>query len=376
MGAVFGVADAQGEKWRKLRKAVNGPFTLPKMKKYMEFFTKSNNFMLEFLGEEAAKGEKMDVRELSRRYIINTIGAVGLGMDVNAFKDKDCELMKQGSALGEMWRFMVVMMMPSIATLFRVQVYNPKAESWFTTVMRRLIKSNQGGNDVLSTLIKIHQEDPENFDQTNVEKTMLQFFFDGYHTSADATTGVIAFLVTNPECMSKLRDEVDEVFENKDGGDINLTDSELIGMTYLECVVSEAMRLMGLPATSRRVNKPWKVPGTEMILPVGVSVFIPWKSLQMDPEIWENPDEFNPERFNAENKAKIQSGTYGPFGLGPRGCLGSSYAKFMMKMMIVYLVRFYDLENCDNLPKDFKMDPETLFVPMGGLKIKFHKRNV
>ena len=97
----------------------------------------------------------------------------------------------------------------------------------------------------------------------------------------------------------------------------------------------------------------------------------------MDSEFWENPTEFNPDRWNAENKAKIRTGTYGPFGLGPRACLGNNFAKFMMKMVIIYILRFYDVENCDNLAKDFKMDPNTLFLtPIGGLKVKLHKRDV
>ena len=54
---MFGVADAQGDKWRKLRKSVNGPFALPKMKSYMESFTKSNKSMLKYLEEEAPKGD-------------------------------------------------------------------------------------------------------------------------------------------------------------------------------------------------------------------------------------------------------------------------------------------------------------------------------
>ena len=377
MGAVFGVADAQGDRWRRLRKAVNGPFSLPKMKRYMEFFRKSNNSLLEFLGEEAAKGDKVDMRDLIQRYVVNTMGAVGLGMEVNAFKDKDCELMKNGSALSEMWRWLVIMMMPSIAALFRVQCYNPKAENWFTSLLRRLMKSkNEGGNDVLSVLMKIHQEDPEDFDQLAVEKTILQFFFDGYNSTADAITGALALIITNPKCMAKLREEVDEVFENKDDGDIEVTDSEINGMNYLDCVVLEAMRFLTIPATSRRVTKPYKIPGTETTLPVGVAVFIPWHALCMDPEFWENPTEFNPERFNAENKPKIRAGTYNPFGSGPRACLGSNYAKFQMKMVIAYLLRFFDIENCDNLPKNFEIDPNTLFTPKDGLKVKFHKRDV
>ena len=377
MGQLFGIADAQGDRWRRLRKAVNGPFALPKMKSYMEFFSKANKSILGFLEEESGKGEKMDVRDLVRRYVINTVGAVALGMDVNAFVDRDCELMKQGSSLSEMWRWIVVMMMPSIAALFKVQVYNQKAEKWFTSLMRRYIKTKPlDGNDVLSLLMKIHREDPKDFDQVGVEKTILQFFFDGYNSSSDAITGVIAFIVANPDCMTRLREEIDEVFENKDDGDIEITQSELVGMSYLDGCVNEALRIAALPATSRRVTKAYKIPGTEITLPVGVSVLIPLKSLHLDPEFWENPTEFNPDRWNAENKSKIRSGTYGPFGMGPRACLGSIFAKFMMKMIIVYMVRFFEIENCDNLPKNFELDPNCLFAPLGGLNVKFHKREI
>ena len=377
MGALFGVADAQGDRWRRLRKAVNGPFALPKMKSYMEFFTKSNKSMLEYLEEEAPKGDKLDVRDFVRRYVINTVGAVALGMEVDAYKDKDCALMKYGSGLSEMWRWLVVIMIPSIAALFKVQVYNQKSEKWFTSLMRRYIKTKPlDGNDVLSHLMKIHREDPNDFDQIGVEKTILQFFFDGYNTSSDVITGLIAFLVANPECMSKLQEEVDEVFENKDDGDIDITPADLLGMSYLDACVSEGMRIASLPATSRRVTKAWKIPGTNTILPEGVSVLLPLLSLHMDSEFWENPTEFNPDRWNAENKAKIRTGTYGPFGLGPRACLGNNFAKFMMKMVIIYMVRFYDVENCDNLAKDFKIDPSNIFSPLGGLKVKLHKRDV
>ena len=166
------------------------------------------------------------------------------------------------------------------------------------------------------------------------------------------------------------------VFENKVDGDIEISHSDIIGMNYLDGVVNEGLRIAALPATSRRVTKAWKIPGTDITLPEGVSVMIPLASLHMDPEFWENPTEFDPERWNAENKSKIRTGTYGPFGMGPRACLGSNFAKFMMKMIIVYMARFYDVENCDNLPKDFKRDPTTLFTPLGGLKVKLHKRDV
>merc|ERR1739848_199886 len=114
--------------------------------------------------------------------------------------------------------------------------------------------------------------------------------------------------------------------------------------------------MAAVSVTSRRVTKPWTIPGTDITVPVGVGVYIPIMSFHKDPEYWENPEEFNPERFNADNKSKIRTGTYAPFGLGPRQCLGNNYAKFTMKIILIYLVRFFYLENVENLPKDFKMD--------------------
>ena len=380
MGNVFGVADAQGDKWRKLRKMVNGPFTLPKMKKYLEYFLKANKDMVNYVSEESAKVEKMDVEDLVRRSVVNTLGSVGFGMEINAFKDKECEFMKQGAKLSEMWRWLVIIMLPSVATLFRVNCYNQKAEDWFNSLMRRHIevkrKNVKSSNDVLSTLIKIQEENPDDFDQIALEKTVMQYLFDGYNTTAGAATGIIGFLIAHPEVLSKLQAEVDEVFDAKEEGDIDLSDTDVNEMIYLDCIISEGMRMAAVSVTSRRVTKPWTIPGTDITVPVGVGVYIPIMSFHKDPVYWENPEEFNPERFNTDNKSKIRTGTYAPFGLGPRQCLGNNYAKFTMKIILIYLVRFFDLENIENLPKDFKMDPNTLFTPLGGCRAKFHKRNL
>ena len=72
MGNVFGIADAQGDKWRRLRKAVNGPFSVPKMKKYSDCFVKVNKKMVEFVKEKALKDEKIEDRDFIRRSVRNT----------------------------------------------------------------------------------------------------------------------------------------------------------------------------------------------------------------------------------------------------------------------------------------------------------------
>ena len=379
MGNVFGIADAQGDKWRRLRKAVNGPFSIPKMKKYIDCFVKVNKEMAEFVKEEAVKDEKVEAKDFIQKSVMNTLSTVGFSVDANAFKDTDSEMVNMGNALSEMWRWMVITMLPSIATLFRVNCYNQKAEKWFTSLMRKIIGSRKGqeteNKDILSTLVKIHEDDLNELDQECMEKTMVQFIFDGYNTTSDACTGVLAHIATHPEVVEKLREEIDAVFDAKEDGDIDVTDTDVIGMNYLDCVVSEQQRLNnGNFATARRVTKPWTIPGADLTLPVGVGIYLPIGSFHRDPDYWDNPLEFNPERFNAENKSKIKTGTYAPFGLGPRKCLGSNYAILTIKFILIYLIRFFDVENCEKIPKKFELDPYALGLPKGGLRVKFHNR--
>ena len=122
MGNVFEIADAQGDKWRRLRKAVNGPFSVPKMKKYSDFFVKVNEEMLEFVKEEAVKDEKVQAKDFIRKSGINTLSTVGFSVDANAFKDTDSEMVKMRNALSEIWRWIVIIMLPSIAPIFRVNL--------------------------------------------------------------------------------------------------------------------------------------------------------------------------------------------------------------------------------------------------------------
>ena len=88
-----------------------------------------------------------------------------------------------------------------------------------------------------------------------------------------------------------------------------------------------------------------------MIIPIGTEIVVPVAGIHKDPDFWESPEDFNPERFSSQNKGKIKSGTYLPFGSGPRHCLGMNYARLHIKITITHILRNYELHNSENLPK-------------------------
>lgn len=68
----------------------------------------------------------------------------------------------------------------------------------------------------------------------------------------------------------------------------------------------------------------YKLPGTNLIIKKGTSIFISNMGLQYDPKYFPDPDRFVPERFTEENRKLLNPYTYLPFGAGPRVCIGKS----------------------------------------------------
>lgn len=66
-------------------------------------------------------------------------------------------------------------------------------------------------------------------------------------------------------------------------------------------------------------------------------------ALQRDPNHFPDPDRFDPERFNEENKKSINPYTFIPFGIGPRGCIGSRFALLETKALFFNLLRNFEL---------------------------------
>ena len=70
-------------------------------------------------------------------------------------------------------------------------------------------------------------------------------------------------------------------------------------------------------------------------------VQIPVAGLHLDPDFWENPEDYNPDRFLPENKNEIKPFTYLPFGLGPRNCIAMRFALMETKTCLAEFVLNY-----------------------------------
>lgn len=80
-----------------------------------------------------------------------------------------------------------------------------------------------------------------------------------------------------------------------------------------------------MPVIPRICVEDYKIPGTNSMINKGIKAFIPVFALHRDPEFFPDPEKFDPERFNEDNKQNIPAFSYIPFGEGPRNCIGDYF---------------------------------------------------
>lgn len=155
-------------------------------------------------------------------------------------------------------------------------------------------------------------------------------------------------LARNPEIQKKVHLELDKALEK--AGPDGLTYEMLGELKYLGACIDEALRKYSVvPFLFREARVDYKVADSNLIIPKGTNVVIPIFGFHRDPDIFENPMEFKPERFvNSPNGGGKSEGIfYAPFGDGPRNCIGMRMGKLTTKIGLTVILSKYNLELSD-----------------------------
>ncbi|XP_077491190.1 cytochrome P450 3A14-like [Amblyomma americanum] len=151
------------------------------------------------------------------------------------------------------------------------------------------------------------------------------------------------------------------------------TFEEVSSLTYLNQVILESHRLYPpLPGSVRRVSLEDYSEGGVRI-PKGTDVFVPALDIHYDPNIWPEPEKFDPDRFSPENASSIKPTSYLAFGLGPRMCIATALAQTEIALIVAMLVSQYKLElPAEESPNSQEVYTATALLgqPRPGLRIK------
>ena len=171
---------------------------------------------------------------------------------------------------------------------------------------------------------------------------MQDIFVAGTDTSAITIEWALAELINHPDMMKKAREEIDSVV----GKNRLVEESDIINLPYLQALVKETLRFHPpSPISIRESTEDCSINGYE--IPAKTRVFINVWAINRDPNHWENPLEFRPERFIVEDgKSQLdvrgQHYHYFPFGSGRRACPGTTLALHMVHSTLADMVQCFD----------------------------------
>jgi len=185
------------------------------------------------------------------------------------------------------------------------------------------------------------------------------FFFAGFDTTSNLLQALTFHLAKNPEVQEELYREISEVREALNGKPV--TYEALLKMKFMDMIVSEGLRIQPpAPQIDRSCTKPYKMDlgnGKSVTIQKGDIILLPFYQLHHDPEYFPNPEKFDPYRFSDDKKDSIVAGSYLPFGLGPRACIGSRFALMEAKLLLFNVIANFEIKQSAKTPKELTFEP-------------------
>lgn len=154
-------------------------------------------------------------------------------------------------------------------------------------------------------------------------------------------------LAQNPQAQKTLKEEIRRVL----GDRTEITAQDINEMKYMKKVMQETLRLYAIiPFVTREVTQDVIFEESKVKVKKGYTVMIPLFIMHRDGEMFENPSDFIPERFDGIEGIGSAKHGYFPFGYGPRTCIGNQLAFVETTVMFAQLLQRYTFE----LDKNFK----------------------
>jgi cytochrome P450 len=207
-----------------------------------------------------------------------------------------------------------------------------------TTIAERQRQGNlQESRDILGLLLATEDEEGNRLSEVEVINQALLLLFAGHETTATLLSWLLFELGSHPEWRDRLRLEQAEVVGNEP-----LSLSHLKQFPQLTCALKEAERLYPpVYSIPRGVVKDIEYAGYH--IPAGWYVDVSPMLTHRLPELYPNPELFDPDRFAPprEEDKKHPFALIG-FGSGPHSCLGFEFAQMEMKIILSTLLRHYD----------------------------------
>jgi cytochrome P450 len=330
-----GLLTNEGSGWLRQRRLCQPAFHRERMASYGHTMAAYTEEMLATWHDTEVRDIHQEMMQLTMRIVAKVLFSVEVKEDTERVAGALNVLMRHTSG-GRMILPPILRHLP-VPALMRVKRAVRELDEIVNRIIRQRRASRQDTGDLLSMLMAARDEDGSGMTDRQLRDEVLTFLLAGHETTAVSLSWTWYLLSQHPEVEQKLREELSQAL----GGRTPQLE-DLPRLPYIDKVVKESMRLYP-PAWSlaRTVVKEIELAGYR--LPVGANVVMSQWILHRDPRFFEQPEQFNPDRWTAEAAQHLPKFAYFPFGGGPRLCIGASFAMMEANLLLAAIAQRFQL---------------------------------
>ncbi|XP_046579169.1 cytochrome P450 3A29-like [Haliotis rubra] len=393
--SVFFLEDAP---WKRVRSIISPTFSSGKLRHMCAAINQCGATLSKNFCADMKKKEGVNMKEYFGAYTMDVITQTVFGVKVDSQNDFNNPFVTNAKAiftLPKARRILPVLagLVPGLEHILLklgLGVFPQRVLDFFQTAVTEIMKQRQNDSkeqqkkrsDFLQLLMEAEIEDDADDDTDTASGQMsdkhtvrrlsvdeivgqgIIFFIAGYDTTASTLTFASYCLAMNQDAQEKAYKEIREVLGNA------VPDYDNIWkLKYLDNVITETLRLYPPgPVLTRRASETVQI--KDYTITEGQVVFIPIFAMQRDPELFQDPDSFRPERHDE----KINPLTFLSFGYGPRMCVGMRLALMETKIALIHLLRTIKLEPMPDTQEVMTFKISNILTPEKEIRLKLSSR--
>lgn len=334
-----GLITSNGWLWQEQRNLAQPEF---RKQKVDEMFGPMKSCVQELIArwEQSAKINKpvdvhADMGRLAIRIIDQTIFGMNFGPEINQMRNALNVIYRE-----MYWRMTHIFNVPFFVPTDRNREFNKSLHLMHHLADRIIKKHTASDKDSFVTRItNIGEKIPGllNSPQSKID-AVLSYLVPGHESTANTLSWACYQMSLNPEIEKKNFEELNKVLKGAE-----LTFQNLQELKYIDQIIMETLRMYPPVWNNSRVAIKKDEIGGYPIVP-GTTVIICPYALHRNPQFWQNPEQFNPQRFEPDKLKTINPYVYLPFGVGPRKCIGAGFAILEIKLALAMITQKFRMK--------------------------------
>ena len=371
----------RGERWKEVRNVLSPVFTSSKMKSMFKLMSECAERYGNILSNLTEKERVLDLKEILTRYTNDTIATCAFGIPLDTMADPKNKFYLYGrevSTFGTLTllKFLLVQQAPRLSRMLGVKIVRPEIEDFYIDLVAGTIKARKEKGIYRPDLLQLLMEASDKLGpgkELTIEDMAANatvFLSGGLENIANLVCFAAYEIALTKRVQERLQNEIDGVLEQCNG---EVTYEAINEMNFLNAVLHETMRMYPIAIQTDRVctkrfELPPPLPGAKpVVVEEGTCLQIPIYPIQHDPQYFDNPNTFNPDRYVGDFRKVQNASTFLIFGQGPRVCIANRFVMVEAKVFLFHLFANCTLKSCSKTVVPMKLKKTFTLLSENGI---------